>query len=137
MTAPPNLISRAQADHLPCSWDRTDEAQSPFWHNEVVPRVGGRVLLCARVPNGYGWFWGAVRAVLRWRVQVEMPGAGPPGSGLALGDTFTVDPEETVHVTLADEAAETAYSAWYRAWRESSKKPAADAADTKEKSSEL
>ena len=134
----PDLISRAQADRLlsssdPACWP--DEAHSPFWHNEVAPRVGGRLFLCVRLSDGEGWFWAKVHTVLRWQVAVEMSGAGPPGSGLVRGHTFMLDHEELAHVTLADAPAEAAYAAWYRAWRVQTPRP--DAASTKESRSEL
>jgi|HubBroStandDraft_4_1064222.scaffolds.fasta_scaffold01490_5 hypothetical protein len=124
----PDLIGRDEIRGLLSSWDSEcwlAEAHSPFWHNEVEPRVGGRVLVCLRVPDGYGWTWCQVSGVMRWRVQVDMYG-GPPGSKLTAG-SFPVD-REHIHVTLPDEPASAAYATWHRAWSERRNKPAATAA---------
>lgn len=136
LTKTPDLIGRDEVRDLLSGWSAEswpDEAHSPLWANdEVRPCVGSQVLVCVRVPNGYAWLWCTVRVVRRWRVQVELAGAGPPGSELARSDTFTVDAEH-VHVTLVDEVDEAGYREWYCAWRERANHPAAAAATTKDK----
>jgi hypothetical protein len=130
MTAP-TLMSRDEIRAELSTWDPAcwpEAALSPFWLNEPVPQVGGKVLVCERVgPASCGWVWVSVCAVYRWRVLVQMPCAGPPGSKLVRGDKFSVD-RECIHIALSGEADDAAYAAWHRVRQQSSNKPAAVAA---------
>jgi hypothetical protein len=116
----PDLIPRDEVRAVLIGWDpasRPDDVNSPFWMAEVEPKAGGRVYLCERIGDGCGWVWASVLAVYRWRVLVEVPSAGPPGSKLVKGDRFTID-RECIHVCLRDEADLAALAAWHRVQQE-------------------
>jgi hypothetical protein len=118
----PELVDRTEIADFAKRWPPEagsaawpHEAFSPWWHNESIPAVGARVLLCFRVPHAagwqIGWVWAEVCEVRRFRLLVQLL-QPVPRTRLMVGQKLSIDPQDHPHATLDGAASVAAHSAW-------------------------